>query len=47
MARSRLEFEPGEAGVEAAQPERLGDADGSQIQWLATTPEPILESRAV
>ncbi len=34
MARRRPEFESGAAGVEAAQPERLGDADGSQIQWL-------------
>ena len=34
MARRRPEFESGEAGVEAAQPERLGDAEGSQIQWL-------------
>ncbi len=34
MARRRLAFEPGEAGIEAAQPKRLGDADGSQIQWL-------------
>ena len=31
MARRRLKFEPGVAGAEAAQPERLGDAGGSQI----------------
>jgi hypothetical protein len=47
MARRRLEFEPGEAGVEAAKLEKFRDADGSQIQLLTTQPEPIFESRAV
>ncbi|HSX25669.1 MAG TPA: hypothetical protein VLE89_01510 [Chlamydiales bacterium] len=46
MPRRRPEFEPGVAGAEAAQPERLGagvpedasslgwGAGGPQIQWL-------------
>ena len=34
MARRRLQFEPGVAGVEATQPKRLGDGDGSQIGRL-------------
>jgi len=31
MARRRLKFEPNLVGAEAAQPERFGDAGGSQI----------------
>ncbi|HSX25530.1 MAG TPA: hypothetical protein VLE89_00810 [Chlamydiales bacterium] len=34
MPRRRPDFESGEAGAEAAQPERLGDAGGPQKQWL-------------
>jgi hypothetical protein len=38
MARRRLKFEPGVAGVEAAQPERLGAGvpeDASSLGWGA------------
>ncbi len=34
MARRRPEFEPGEAGIEAAKLRKFSDADGSQRQWL-------------
>jgi DNA gyrase/topoisomerase IV subunit B len=34
MSRRRLEFEPGEAGVEAAKLKKFSDGDGSQIEWL-------------
>src|SRR5690606_15989325 len=34
MPRRRPEFEPGEAGVEAAKLKKFSDADGSQSQWL-------------
>ena len=35
MARRRPEFEPGEAGAEAAKLKKFSDAGGSQIQWLS------------
>jgi len=35
MPRRRPDFESGVAGAEAAQPERLGDAGGSQKRWLS------------
>lgn len=34
MPRRRPEFEPGEAGVEAAKLRKFSDGDGSQIQRL-------------
>ena len=35
MPRRRLEFESGEAGVEAAKLEEFSDAEGSQIHRLS------------
>jgi len=35
LPRRRLDFGSGAAGAEAAQPEGLGDAGGSQKQWLS------------
>jgi hypothetical protein len=34
MPRRLPEFEPGEAGAEAAKLKKFSDAGGSQIQWL-------------
>ena len=59
MPRRRLKFEPGVAGAEAAQPERLGPGSqkerlllggvqaGLKFNGCPTQPEPILESLSV
>ena len=47
MPRRRPDFEPGEAVVEAAQLNKLSDADGLKSGGCPTLAEPILESRAV
>ncbi len=39
MPRRRPEFEPGEAGAEAAKLKKFSDAGGSHIQWLPTQAE--------